>query len=193
MSRLITIDDIRKYRPVAQNISEARAVVYIDEAERLDILPAIGGEIFRELHNVGYFVIDEEGTELQDENGVRIVSVEEGDLPTDLFKLLNGGYWEPCEGALERFEGLKAAECYFAYARMVRNNQYSVTPFGVVVKQSDESVPAEGRTLAALAADAVKIGEEYLRRTVQWWNATHGCCDKKLKTGHRRKFVAVGD
>ena len=192
--RLIDIDTIRTFRPVAENIDAERVNIYIDEAERLDILPAIGGELFKMLRNLGVITIDEDGTQLADENGTPIVSMEEGELPSDVHFLLDGGYWDRGDcGGVVRFEGIRAAEAYFAYARLVRNNSYSVTRFGVVVKESDDSSPASGTAIAAIAGDAYKIGEEYLRGTIAWWNATHAAKGDKLTPARRRKFVAVGD
>ncbi len=192
--RLIDIDTIRTFRPVAENIDAERVNIYIDEAERLDILPAIGGELFKMLRNLGVITIDEDGTQLADEDGTPIVSMEEGELPSDVHFLLDGGYWDRGDcGGVVRFEGIRAAEAYFAYARLVRNNSYSVTRFGVVVKESDDSSPASGTAIAAIAGDAYKIGEEYLRGTIAWWNATHAAQGDKLTPVRRRKFVAVGD
>lgn len=200
--RLIEVDDIRAVRPLAENIDEARVNVYIDEAERLDILPAIGGEIFKTLRNVGVIMVDEQGTELQDEAGNTIKTLDEGDLPADVQLLLNGGYWDTdkdggcgcCKGGgVIRFEGIRAAECYFAYARLIRNNSVNVTRFGVVIKEADDSSPASGQQIAAISNDAYKIGAEYLRVTIEWWNATHPATADKMKEGKRRKFVAVGD
>lgn len=193
--RLITIDTIRAYRPIAENIDAERVNVYIDEAERLDILPAIGGELFKMLRNLGVITIDEDGGKLLDDNGTPIVTMEEGELPADVHFLLDGGYWDKgagCGGVV-RFEGVRAAEAYFAYARLVRNNSYSVTRFGVVVKEADDSSPASGAAIAAIAGDARKIGEEYLRGTVAWWNATHAAAGDKITPARRRKFVAIGD
>ncbi|MDR1347837.1 MAG: hypothetical protein LBJ63_05320 [Prevotellaceae bacterium] len=49
---LITADDIRKHRSVSLNLDdEKRLLTYIDEAEKLDIMPVIGVELYKDLHD----------------------------------------------------------------------------------------------------------------------------------------------
>lgn len=46
---LITPEDIRKHRPVAGNLDDKRRLLmYIQEAETLDIIPAIGAGLYKE-------------------------------------------------------------------------------------------------------------------------------------------------
>lgn len=46
---LITPDDIRKHRPIAGNLDDQRRLVmYIQETETLDIIPAIGAELYKD-------------------------------------------------------------------------------------------------------------------------------------------------
>lgn len=46
---LITSADIRKYRPIAGNLDDQRRLImYIMEAEVLDIIPVIGAELYKE-------------------------------------------------------------------------------------------------------------------------------------------------
>ena len=45
---IITFDDIRKHRPIALNLDdEKRLKMYIDEAETLDVMPALGAELYK--------------------------------------------------------------------------------------------------------------------------------------------------
>ena len=64
---LITANDIRKHRPIASNLDdEKRLNTYIEEAERLDIMPAIGVKLFKDI----------------------------SENPNDHEELLNGGYYD---------------------------------------------------------------------------------------------------
>ena len=191
---IITIDDIRKIRQIAGNINADRVNIYIREAELLDIEPVIGAELYEKLTNIGEIVLDDENTQLLDETGDNaIIVADENDLPLNEYKLLCGGYYEDCGGVKHRFEGIKTALAYFAYARFVRNHSTAVTPFGVVNKLGDESSNADSRQIAAVSADARRIGENYLTEAMKFWSIVESCrCRKNVRT-HRRRFVPVGD
>lgn len=167
---IITVNDIRAYRQIAKNIDDARVEIYIREAQSLDVLPAFGAEVFDRL------------------------TAEEPDpaLTEDEQLLLSGGTYEE-DGVLRRFEGLKAALAYLAYARFVRNHQLNVTPFGVVYKDGDESSTTDIRAVAAASKDAERIGQAYLAGAVAFWKSRtgSGCCSRPR--GGRRRFIAIGD
>lgn len=191
---MITIDDIRQVRQIAANIKDERVEIYIREAELLDIEPVIGAELYEQLTNVGEIVLDEDNTALLDETGDNaIVVADENELPLNEYKLLNGGYYQDCNGVKHRFVGIKTALAYFAYARFVRNHSTAVTPFGVVNKLGDESSNADSRTIAAVSADARRIGESYLADAMKFWRIVEDCrCKTGIRT-HRRRFVPIGD
>lgn len=191
---MITIDDIRQVRQIAANIKDERVEIYIREAELLDIEPVIGAELYEQLTNVGEIVLDEDNTALLDETGDNaIVVADENELPLNEYKLLNGGYYQDCAGVKHRFVGIKTALAYFAYARFVRNHSTAVTPFGVVNKLGDESSNADSRTIAAVSADARRIGESYLADAMKFWRIVEDCrCKTGIRT-HRRRFVPIGD
>lgn len=167
---IINTDYIRNYRPIAKNIDEARVEVYINEAEQLDIIPAIGAEEYQRLADESVILTEDERL------------------------LLNGGYYDGEEhcGGMRRIAGIKAALAYLAYARFVRNHSTQVTPFGVVVKMGDESNPATDRGIATVADDAKSIGEAYLHEAVEYWQSVRSCCATR-KTKQSRRFVAIGD
>ncbi len=191
---IITIDTIQKYRPMAANIKPEAINVYIRESEQLDILPAIGAELYRRYSQLGEIDAGTD-TQLQDENGNRIYILDEGELPTEEYKLLNGGFYTDQTGQIRRFEGLKAAHAYLAYARFVRNHSTQVTPFGVVQKMGDNSNTASDRNIAAVSKDAERIGEAHLQDAIAYWkdwHIQHG--QKAQKPARRRKrFTAIGD
>lgn len=187
---IINADFIRKYRPIAQNIDSERIEVYIRETESLDIAPVIGDRIFSKLSDLGPIVIDKASVELKDDTGANIFVGFEGELPADLWKLLNGGTYDDKCGEPVRFEGLRVAEAYLAYARFVRNHSINITPFGVVQKVGDDSTAVSNATIASIALDAERIGKEYLSRTVRYWKHIHE--DSKVRTQNIPRFVPIG-
>lgn len=171
---IITVDYIRKYRPLAKNICDDRVNIYIREAEQIDILPAIGAELYKKFSQLGDILVDEK--QLGDEE----------------YKLLNGGYYTDDCGTEQFFEGLKAALAYLAYARFIRNHSTNVTTYGVVVKTGEDSTPADARTISAAALDAQRIGEDYLAAAVRYWKyATE--CSRPAKSVSRPRFVPIGN
>lgn len=194
---MITINDIRAIRQVAANVSEDRVNIYIREAELLDIEPVIGAQLYETLTNVGNIALDEVGTQLLDETGQNYITIrDENELPLNEYKLLNGGYYEDEDGVRHRFEGIRKALAYFAYARFVRNHGTQVTPFGVVNKLGDESQNADSRSIAAVSADARRIGEMWLDESMKFWHIVEDCRCKNSVSGartHRRRFLPIGD
>lgn len=158
--------DIQLIRPLANNISEAKVDIYIQEAERLDVLPIIGAELF------GRF---ESGANLTEEEQI----------------MLEGGVYTTDSGS-RSLSGVKMALAYFAYARLVRNNQVNITPYGVVTKMGEDSSPTDYRTVAAVCADAQNIGESLLSDAMRYWRSVNGDCACGNSQKNKRKFVAIG-
>lgn len=187
---IISVDYIRKFRPIAHNISDERIALYITEAEHVDILPAIGADLYRKYTHLG--IIKTNGSDLTTDESAVIYTQAEGDLPTEEYKLLNGGYWIDTNGITHYFDGLKAALAYLAYARFLRNHSTNVTAYGVVVKTGEDSTPADARTISAAALDAQRIGEAYLTAAVQYWNYWKSCSCTSKKGAGRSRFNAIG-
>lgn len=190
---LITIDDIRKIRQIAKNIDPERVNIYIREAELLDLLPRIGAEFYQKLSNIGPIVLEKCRTKLQTEDGEDIATENEYDLPVNEWKFLNGGYYWTKDGEKRRFEGVRAALCYYAYARFIRSHSLQTTPYGVVNKTGDDSSNVDIKTVAAMSEEARKIAEEYLSQSLMFWNEVKKKDD--IETGKarpRRKFVPIG-
>lgn len=170
---LIQVQDIRAYRPIAANIEQSRVEVYIRECEQLDIVKTLGADVFDRLSQTpkSAWTIEEQ-------------------------TLFDGGTWEDAQGVKHVFAGLKAAECYLAYARFVRNHSAQVTPFGVVVKDSEDSTAASSQTIASIARDAEQVGKEYLTQAVEYWRAqTAESCNRKhnKSAASMPRFKPIGD
>lgn len=191
---LIKVEDIREIRQIAKNITDERIEIYIREAESLDVIPYIGADFYQKLSDLGDIVLSDTGQYLKDHDDCNIAVGNEEDLPINEWKFLNGGYYRTCNGELKHFEGVRKALCYYAYARFVLMHPVQVTPFGVVTKTGDESTSSDLRTVTAIAAEARKIADEYLRQCLDFWNEVKSAKDFTLGTAKRRKkFVAIGD
>ncbi|MDE6500140.1 MAG: hypothetical protein K2K83_05490 [Rikenella sp.] len=189
---IIDAEYIRRYRPLARNIADERVAIYIDEAEKLDLLPAIGAELYQRFASLGQIAVDDCGAPLSDEEGTPIYALREGDLPTAEHKLLNGGYYTDGSGCKHQFEGLRTALAYLAYGRFVRNHAASVTPYGVVTKLGEDSTPADARTVASVASDATRIGQEHLAAALRYWQSTGADGEECRKApAARRKIVCI--
>lgn len=161
---IITVEDIRKVRHIAHNIDNGRVDMYIREAEVLDVVPAISAELYK------------------------VLDAGE-DLTAEQEMMLNGGYYD--DGCSKRkFEGLKVATAYLAYARFMRNNQVNVTPYGVVAKIGEESTPSERSIVVAQAQEAENIGRALLAEAVRYWHNVSDSCS--CTTKKKRKFYAIG-
>lgn len=162
---IITVEDIRKVRHIAHNIDNGRVDMYIREAEVLDVVPAISAEL--------YEVLDA---------GKNLTAEQE--------MMLNGGYYDAGCGK-RKFEGLKVATAYLAYARFMRNNQVNVTPYGVVTKIGEESATTEHRIVVAQAQEAENIGQALLAEAVRYWDSVGDKSACKTMT-KKKKFLAIG-
>ena len=168
---IISVEDIRKYREIAKNTQQNRVEIFIRETEELDIVPLLGADEYERLAD--------EHTELTDEEKM----------------LLNGGSWIDGCGKRQRFAGLKAAEAYLVFARFIRNHPLQVTPYGVVVKEGDDSQPANAQSNAAVAKDSEKIGTQYLADAVRYWQfVSQTCCVRGGDIpASKPRFIAIGE
>lgn len=144
---IITADDIRKYRPIAQNINATdRIDTYIVEVETLFLIPQLGAKLFKDI----------------DTN------------KSNYSLLIDGGYYNNDES---HFAGLLAAVSYLAYARFILNQPFNVTALGNVFKNSEFSEKADMATTARMSNQAEKIGLEYLRQCVEYLKSTGRLAD----------------
>jgi hypothetical protein len=189
---LIDVDFIRTIRPMAANIDPNRLRMFITEAEHIDIMNAIGAELYRKLDGFGPVTIDDEGTILCDDKGHPIFVNGEMPVSDEEAMLLKGGYYIDKCGVMQYFEGVCLALAYLAFARLIRGHYLNVTAYGVVVKEGDQSTPADVREIAASAQNAEQIGKAYLGHTIAYWDSVRdgNCrCDGMRSP---RRFIAIG-
>lgn len=181
---ITTVDCIRRVRPIAQNIDGInRLEPYIQEAEKLNILPQVGAHVYRWLDETD-FSGDGPWT-FTTASGRRV------DLSREQYEaILFGGYYQTdCEGGHSM--GLVAAASYYAYSRAVLDNQVSVTSFGVVKKRSEYSEPVDSATLIQVSREAKKLGDEVAREVVAHLRSVGMIeCDAQPKRVVR--YMAIG-
>ena len=107
---ITTAQDIRAIRPIAENVNDVnRLIPYIDECEKLYLLPSVGAVRFKKI----------EDKSIDNYNA-----------------LMDGGYYDE---ETKYFAGLRAAMGYLVYSRFVRNQNVNATSFGIVTKQGQYS------------------------------------------------------
>lgn len=156
-------EDIRKVRPIAENVNDTKRIdPYIEECEKLFLMPAIGPATYKLL---------------------------DGENKPDYFEtLMSGGYYD---NDTKHFPGIREAMGYLVYSRVARNQNVNVTAFGLVAKSGQFSEPIDYKEKIAIANDAEKIGLTYLKQCVDYLNFGKTESDKrnfKVKS----KFKVIG-
>ena len=172
---IITADDIRAIRPIAENVNDTKRLLpYIDECEKLFVLPALEAKQYLTIETAI-------ANSIKETNPVA--------LSDELKNLLNGCFYDSDN---QHCEGLKKAMGYLVYSRFVRNQNINATAFGIVSKQGQFSEKVDEKTIVRIANDAEKVGLEYLKQCVDFLNFGKEQNDKRIFKG-RRKFKAIGD
>lgn len=133
---LITIDDIREYRPVS-SLDAKRIDPYILEAQENDLRPVLGDALYFD------FLTNIDTTKYRD--------------------LLNGKNYIINSNYVE-FPGIKPMLCYYSLARIVVNNPLNITSYGVVQKTVNESQPVDAAMLGKLVTELRSVALSYQNR-----------------------------
>lgn len=163
---LTTIDNIKAIRDISNNLKDRRITPYIKEIEDAYILPAIGADLYE-----------------------RLDTRKEID-PI----LLDGGYYTRigrCGEERDKCYGLRIAVAYFAYARVLKNNQINVTAFGVTEKHTSLSNPSNDNDVQDAVAEARKMGDYYLQSCVRYLKRDACKCEQKPSTGAKLKMEVI--
>lgn len=151
MAHLTTPDNVRKNtRPVSEHLDDERIVIYIDEAEHLNVKPRIGDALFVDLLKW-------------------VQASDKSAFPAGYQTLMDGGVYEGPTGAecgsaptTKMFKGLRATLEYYVYAKLVKNNNLNVTRFGLVDKNDDYSSSIELKQRLAAEKDALSVADGYM-------------------------------
>lgn len=163
---ILTAEDYKSIRAVGANVPNDRIEVYIEQAETLVVMQALGVDLYK--------------------------SISENKSQYTL--LLDGGYYTTQDGQ-SWTAGLKKAIAYIAHSKFILNNSVSVTAFGVRTKESTYSDKAAENEVIRQSNEARNVGDEYLYSCIKYCKETgliadDSCsCSKSIKKG--RKFFAI--
>ena len=180
---LITISNIREVKSIALNVDDSRIEPYIEEAELLYVIPAIGAELYQQLND----------SILQDNSGNPIdINNSQTFSQDEISDLMNGCYWDKNIGGekvKQYCTGLKKAISYLTYSRFIRNQNVNVSPFGVTFKTSLDSEKVDDKILMSISKESEKIGQEFLQQCVDFLNKD----SYVIKNVSGTKFKSIGD
>jgi hypothetical protein len=142
MPNLITIEDIKEIRPMAQ-LDVKRVDPYITETQENDLRPIMGDAFFYD------FITNYTDAKYRE--------------------LLNGKTYTK-NGYSIFFPGLKPMLCYFALARITQNNAINLTSYGIVQKDMSGSQPVDQRIIGALVTELRDVANSYQSRLIDFLN-----------------------
>ena len=161
---LITREDIaRECRPTSAE--EELVDRCIEEAQNLDIIPAIGADWWLR-------VID------RDNDAVAML-------------LWQGGLYQDANGCNRLFSGLKKALVYYAYGRLVRSQIGNSTRFGFQVKSDQYSDSAEMKAQSQAYNEAFSVADGYKAQCLLFINEG-GCCNPRKIVNNRLNIKKIG-
>ena len=150
---LISREDIdRECRPC--NAQDALVDRCIEEAQNLDIIPAIGADWW-----------------------LRVINNNDDAVAQLLWE---GGVYRDTCGDAHIFAGLRKALLYYAYGRIVRNSVGMATRFGFQIKTDQYSDEAEQSQKTQTYNEAFAIADNYKAQCLAYLNTSETCCKRKL-------------
>lgn len=135
MKLIITVENLKEFRPISEDIPESRINPYIQEAQQLDLKRLLGPALF-----VDFLA--------------KFDDAAQGATYTN-YQLLFKGTTYTYGGYTVEHPGLIGYLAYSALARLYANNQINVVKYGLVQKLSDKS--------EALSDKAVQMAVDELR------------------------------
>lgn len=169
MEHLITRNDIETLsRPISVHINDLDVRTFIDETEQMDIIPAIGCELFLDIQS---------------------------DLYGNKFEtLLDGGIYLGVDGKKRIFKGLKVAMAYYVYARLVKNDGRILSESGFLSHNDEYGTKSDDKQKYASYNDALNVAKRYLSDVLDYLKSTDVTFNKKAKVKNNgTRFIAIGD
>ena len=102
--------------------------------------------------------------------------------------LLEGGFYDNDK---HYFEGLRKSIAYIAYSKMILNQDFNVTAFGTMFKNSEYSEHSNEKTLLRISNDALAIGLRYLDECLDYLKHINAlpCCLNQTDRNRRIKII----
>lgn len=172
MKHLTTVDNIKKnVRPVSNNLDVDRIEIYIKESEQLYIKQVIGDSLFLDI--------------------LAYVNAEDKTPYPDYSILLNGGTYEDRCNETRSLNGLIEALNYYVYAKLVKNNNFTVTRFGHVTKEDQYSNQSDLKDRLAQEKDALSVADSYIAECLLYLSNNRSQFPK-FKKGKQKNRLRVG-
>ena len=150
---LITREDIDKECSPC-NAQDALVDRCIEEAQNLDIIPAIGADWW-----------------------LRVLDRNDDAVATLLWE---GGIYQDTCGNAHIFAGLRKALLYYAYGRIVRSSGGVATRFDFVVKADQYSDSADLQAKVQAYNEAFANADTYKAQCLAYLNTSETCCKRKM-------------
>ncbi|WP_042372485.1 DUF6712 family protein [Bacteroides neonati] len=166
---LITKGDVLSLaRPTSVHVDESDVDVFIDETEQLDIIPAIGCDLFLDI---------------------------QGNLSGPKYEtLLMGGVYVGRDGKKHLFKGLKTAMAYYVYARLVKNDGRILSESGFLSHNDEYGEKVDDKQKYASYHDALNVGKRYLADVLNYLKTTNQTFDKRAKVKNNgTRIIAIGE
>lgn len=129
----------------------------IEEAQNLDIIPAIGADMW-----------------------LRLLAISKGETDAVAQLLWEGGiYTDTCHNS-HIFAGLRKALLYYSYARVIRASGGVSTRFDFVVKADQYSDSADLQAKTQAYNEAFSIADGYKAQALAYLNTSEACCKRKI-------------
>lgn len=167
-NHLITPEDVHALsRNSSAQLNPRDVYTYIEEAEQLDIKPAIGAALYMRLLN------------------------NSGDAQANQ-TLLYGGSYTTCCGDMAMFAGVRKALAYYVYGRIVKNGGRTATRFGFVEKRDEYSYQVDYKERLNIANDATLVADSYMKETLNYIESTGIYSEyNKCKGGLKNRRVTI--
>ena len=130
---LISKNDFDCIGQVARHCDWNQLCIYIREQQNLSLLPIIGHCLFSEIYNNEH--------------------ADEDDKDEIVSNIWNGGSYTSCAGDIRYHFGLKRSLIHWSYGAYIYKHPFIDTPFGVVQKINNDSIPVEPKELRNLHLD----------------------------------------
>jgi len=169
---LISPADVPKLaRPMSIHVDPDEVNVFIDETEQMDIVPAIGAELYFELLS---------------------------DIDNEKYKtLLDGGFYTDSKNKKRIFKGLRATVAYYTYARLAKNDGKILGESGLIQHQDEYYNRTENKQRIVSYNDAFNVADQYLADVLLYIKETTpstGCCGGGYKVANKRtRIIDIGD
>lgn len=165
MQRLITRNDIARYRQIAKTANDDKLNEMILDVQLLDLQPLLGEILFNKIIK----------------------------SPQDYTDLLDGGVYEH-DGISYTNYGLKMVLAYFSYARYAAFGSVTDTPFSLVEKLANESRPAtpeSKKTMYSLnRSTALQLWDNVKNYLIR--SGEDDFCKAALKQNGNMRFSKIG-